>query len=691
MTQSNSLLSGSFDSLRRKLLFPHVRKPLARMLPGLIALAFAPAIAAAPMDTGGEPAVLDLSLEELTQITVTSVSKKSQPLSETAAAVFVISADDIRRSGATNVPEALRLAPGVQVAAIGNNKWSVSIRGFNTRFSNKLLVMVDGRAIYSPAFSGVFWEYNDIPLENIERIEVIRGPGGSIWGANAVNGIINIITQSAKVTQGGLLSAAAGDTLRAAGLARYGWKLDEETFLRLDAAAKSVDGSHAVAGGEGPDSWESRQAGFRLDATRSGDSYSLQGTVSHYQAGDNILAFSAAYPYATNLGTNGPGETAHLLGRWERPTDTGTHSLQAYLDHSDIDIGAFTYRNNTFDMEYQQQITENVHDIVWGLGYRISHDQTGNSPYLIMAEPSKTFSLYSAFVQDDITLVPKRWRLTLGSRFEHNDFTGFEVQPNIRLLWTPSEKDGVWAAVSRAVRTPSRGETSSTAFVSPPNPPYVPYPLATVADPNMDSEKLNALDLGWRHQWAPNLNSEVTAFYYLYSDLRGVIPGAAPLFYGTSPYLPLNLTNTIGAESHGLEFALDWLPQANWRLQANASLFHIRARDALPGADGSEFLGASPKQLVSLRSSLDITSKLQWDVWLRHVGALAGGETPTDGVPAYNTMDMRLAWKPRRDLQISLVGQNLLQARHLEKLMSNIFSAPVEIERSIYLKADWKF
>ncbi len=660
------------------------KKPLSI----LVTLALTSPLAAVGADT------LDLSLEELMQMTVTSASKKAQSLAETAAAVFVIKADDIRRSGATNVPEALRLAPGVQVAAIGHNRWAVSIRGFNSRFSNKLLVLVDGRAIYSAAFSGVFWEHNDVPLSNIERIEVIRGPGGSIWGANAVNGIINIITYAAKETQGGLVSASAGDVVRDTVLARYGFALDEETHLRLHAQAKSVEPGQAVAGGDGPDNWKNKQAGFRLDAARSGDKYSLQGSVGDYKAGDRITALTAGPPFVTSLSSDGAGKTAHLLGRWERPTGAGSQSLQAFVDHADTDLGVARYRNDTFDLEYQRQITGATHDLVWGLGYRTSKDRINATPHTAFSDTGKSFSLYSAFIQDEITLVPNRWRLTLGSRFEHNDFTGFEVQPNIRLLWTPTGRDSLWAALSRAVRTPSRGERASTAFIAPPSPPFVPFPLATVGDPKMDSERLQALDLGWRRQWATTLTSEVAAFYYRYDDLRGVIqpgPTTLPLSYGGNLYLPLYLTNTIGADAYGLELAADWLPMSNWRLQANTSLFHIRPRNPLPGASGGEFSGATPSHQVSLRSSLDITSRWQWDAWLRRVGKLEGSTPGVDTVPAYTSLDMRLAWKADRDMEISLVGQNLLNASHPEIVMMNILSAPVRIERGVYVKLDWKF
>jgi len=671
----------------------HIKQPLTILLGLMLAAPLAHA-EIAKLDS------LDLSLEELMNLVVTSVSKKAQTLAETSAAAYVIKAEDIRRSGATNIPEALRLAPGVQVAAIGQNRWAITIRGFNSRFANKLLVLVDGRAIYSPAFSGVYWEHNDIPIENIERIEVIRGPGGSLWGANAVNGIINILTYSAKDTQGGLLSAAAGDELKGMGMARYGWALDDETYLRLHATGKSVDGGEAVAGGDGPDYWKSKQAGFRLDTKREGDSYSLQGALSDYEAGDSITGFTPGIPYFNTVNTDGAGKTAHLLGKWERPTDTGSHSLQAFIDHTDNNMGVARYRNDTFDLEYQRQITGDTHDLVWGLGYRVSKDRVDSTQNLFFATDSrKTFSLFSAFIQDEITLVPERWRLTLGSRFEHNDFTGLEVQPNVRLLWTPSQQDSLWAAVSRAVRTPSRGELASTVFIAPPTfdyssmPPSMLIPaIATVGDPNMQAEKLTALDLGWRRQWHDTLSSDVAAFYYRYADLRGGVPGA-PLVLGTDPYLPLYVTNAIGAESYGLEASLDWMPQSNWRLQANVSLFQINSHDAELGANDSEFIGASPSHQIFLRSSLDITSKLQWDVWLRHVGKLSGGSLSNgcDVVPAYTSLDMRLAWKPQRDMEIALVGQNLLDSSHPEFVTLSMLSAQVNIQRGVYLKADWKF
>ena len=664
-------------------------------------LAGAPAFATEPAGDQADHQLLELSLEDLWPITVTPVSKKPQRLAETPAAVFVISADGIRRSGATNVPEALRLAPGVQVSAMGHNRWIVSIRGFSYRFSNKLLVLVDGRVIYSPAFSGVFWEHNDVPLENIDRIEVIRGPGCTIWGANAVNGVINIITRTADQSQGGFVQAAAGNELRAAGMVRSGMPLGEDTYPRLHAHGRSVDPGAASHGGDGPDEWKTKQAGFRLDGSRGPDSFSLQGNLADYKAGDFLTAFEASnaidadhMPYIDFLRINGEGEAYHLLGRWERITGERTHSFQAYLDHSSNDFGLWRYKQDTLDMEYQQNFQRGRHDVVWGVGYRLIRDDIRDTPYAFTNDRDKTLSVYSGFIQDEINLVPDRWRLILGSRFEHNDYSGFEVQPNIRLLWNASKRDRVWAGLSRSVRTPSRGETSFTAFYAGPGyVPGLPLPLAAVGDPNLDSEKLNALDAGWRHQWSNTLTSELSTFYYRYSDLRGtLVDSPSLLFYNSYPYLGVPLSNAIGAESHGLELALDWLPHPDWRIQFNTTLYDIRSRDAIHQASDQEFAHFTPGMQLSLRASWDITPRLQWDAWLRHTGKIRGVEaTHLDDVPAFTTLDMRLAWKPNKNLTLALVGQNLLDSAHPEAIMSNILSEPVQIQRGVYATIDWKF
>lgn len=632
---------------------------------------------------------LDLSLEELLNVVVTTVSKKSQPLGQTAAAAYVISAEDIRRSGATTLPEALRLAPGVQVSAISHNKWSVSIRGFPGRYSNKLLVLVDGRSIYSPLFSGVFWEFNDIPLENIERIEVIRGPGGSIWGANAVNGVINVITRQARATQGSLASLELGDEKTASGLFRHGWSPDVDSSARVHLHARAVDASKTWQGHiDGEDDWRSGDAGFRFDKQLTQGALSVQGGIYDSRAGDAVTAYDFAGsmpPSRVTSGNNGKG--GHLLARWESIGTDGTRqNLQGYLEYGQLDYsGLADERRATLDVEYQRQLRlGDAHDIVWGLGYRVSRDRQTDTPYVTFDPLKRTTDLWSAYFQDEIAWVPDHWRFTFGGRLEHNDYSGWEFQPNVRLAWTPDTQNVIWGALSQGVRTPSRGEANSRAALSPP----MPLILLSVGDPYIDSEKLNALDLGWRRQWHADLSSDFSAFHYAYHDLRGSVMGQP-----NPPYLPLSLTNASNATISGLELALDWRVTPAWRLKASYGYIDITEKDeggSLGGA--SELEGTTPRHQLTLFSTYDLSPTLQWDILLCRVDGLrVGSLSGVIPIPEHTVLDMRLGWRPSKDLSLSLVGQNLLDARHIEFIDSHIASTPMEVERGVYLKLDWKF
>jgi iron complex outermembrane receptor protein len=636
-----------------------------------------------------EAEFLDLSLEELMHVVVTTASRKSQTLARTAAAVHVISAEEIRRSGASNLPEALRLAPGVQVAAISHNKWSVSIRGFPGRYSNKLLVLVDGRSIYSPLFSGVFWEFNDIPLENIERIEVIRGPGSSVWGANAVNGVINIITKSARDTLGDHIDLALGDEKRAAGYVRHGWAPSDDTSVRIHVKARDVEPSIRHADGRaGEDDWHAAQAGFRLDRVGAGDTLSIQGGLYDSRAGDSVTAYDFAGslpPRVISSGNNGQG--GHLMARWERVDAAGERrSLQGYVERSTLDYSGLAEEQRvTLDLEYQHQARVGAtQELVWGFGYRFSRDRQTDTDYVRFDPDKYTTHLWSAFVQDEITLVPERWALTLGSRLEHNEYSGFEIQPNIRLSWTPTPHDSYWGALSRGTRTPSRGETNSMVALTPP----MPLVMVSIGDPSMDSEKINALDLGWRRQWTPHVSSDFSAFAYHYSDLRGSIMGLPTL-----AYIPFTLTNDSKANLHGAELFVDWRVTQDWRLRTGYSWLKVKESKLGQGiGSASEVEGTTPTGQFSLQSSLDISPSLRWDMVLRHVDALRlrtlAGDMPID---AYTELDMRLAWQSAKNLEISLVGQNLFNESHMEFVDSHIASAPSEVERSVRVVLDWKF
>jgi len=622
-----------------------------------------------------------LDLEELMQVVVTSVSKKAQTLAQTAAAAYVIQAEDIRRSGASNIPEALRLAPGVQVAAIGNNKWAVSIRGQADRFSNKLLVLVDGRSVYSPMFSGVVWEALDIPLENIERIEVIRGPGAAIWGANAVNGVINIITKSAFDTLGGHVTLVAGSELRGYGLARYSWNLDPDTAVQFHAKAHDTDPSRFVTGGTGADDWQNRSAGFKLERLQGQDTFQIQGGLYDSRAGDELLMISAPAILLVRHTQKMTG--GHLLGRWEsNPSESRQDSFQAYLEHSDYDHIILNELRTTLDLEYQQTLqTGGKHELTWGLGYRYSRDRIGTSSLITLKDTEGSTSLYSGFLQDEITLQPDRWRLTLGARLEHNDYTGFEFQPNAHLLWTPDTQTSAWISAARATRTPARVERGGTVYL----------PLSAVSALQLDNslareEKLDALDLGWRYQFSHTVSLDLAGFYYRYGNLRdAAITGASILQPGGYVFIPTINSNANKATASGLEASLDWRPRPAWRLQAAYSFLDTEVRLA-PGRLPSGYADTTPANMFSLLSSLDLSSTLRWDVWLRYVG-----KVKAHAIPAYTTLDLRLAWQPSKDLEFSLVGQNLLDSAHPEYGSGYILSTPSEIQRGVYVKAGWKF
>ncbi len=638
------------------------------------------------------PDTLEWSLEELMGVVVTSVSKKSQTLAETAAAVHVISAEEIRRSGASNIPEALRLAPGVQVAAIGNNKWAVSIRGFADRFSNKLLVLVDGRSVYTPLFSGVLWEALDIPLESIARIEVIRGPGASIWGANAVNGVINILTKSAFDAQGGQVAVAAGSELRGYGYARQGWSPDPDTAVSLYAKARDVEAARQVGAGDGVDGWQSQAAGFNLERLLETGFLRVQGGATHTHAGDEVMLTSAP-PAAPKVTATERISNAYLMARWEsQASPAREESLQCSLDQSSYQHAILTEHRITADLEYQQSLRlDDRQDLIWGLAYRYSGDRIDNSPMIQVSERERDSSLYSIHAQDDIALVPGRWRLSVGARLEHNDYTGLGFQPNLRLLWTPDARNSAWMSLARANRTPSRIERGGSAFIQADpvgTPPFVPPSVVQLVSGALDEEHLTAFDLGWRHQFNATASLDLALFYNRYDNLRGAAR-MAPQLVLPAGYLLIQTSenNANSADVHGLEASLDWRPAPAWRLQANYGWLQYRVHSAdIPGQTPSDYVDVSPTQQFSLRSSLDITPSVRWDAWLRHVG-----KVKSYGIDAYTTLDMRLAWQAGKDLEVALVGQNLLDRAHPEFGSYFILSTPSEIERGYYVKVDWKF
>jgi iron complex outermembrane recepter protein len=635
----------------------------------------------APETPNGAAAYKKLSLQELMNLDVTSVAKQPEAYGQAPAAIQVITHNDIEDSGASSIPEALRLADNLDVAQKNSHDWAISARGFNTSLANKLLVLEDGRTLYTPLFSGVFWDVQDYLLEDIDRIEVISGPGGTLWGANAVNGVINITSKSAKDTQGLYLETGGGTELQEFGAVRYGVTLASNVYLRV--YAKYFDRSSEVFsnGASAGDAWDQGRVGFRLDSEAAPqNTLTLQGD---YYSGDE------------DLSTGGMAKVGggNLLGRWSRTISPDSDmSLQMYFDRTYLSDpipkstdafappGVLVDALNTYDVDFQHRFPVlSWNNIVWGLGYRYTQDNVANSPNLEFLPPHFDESVYSAFFQDEIRLF-ENLHLTVGTKIEHNDYTGFELEPSGRLQLDIAPGQMVWGAVSRAVRTPSRVDEDE--FV----PTYLPkgFPQYIIAGgSNFVSETLIAYELGYRAQLGPKVSTSLSTFYNVYNDVRSLTPT-------TSALVPFVFQNNVEGETYGFELsgnyqALDW-----WRLHAGydylKEYLHVRAGQV----DFNNALNetADPQNQVFLRSSMDLPYRLELDGDARWIDTLHLNNGPAVGtVPSYFELNSRLAWHATKHIEFALVGENLLQGRHPE------YGYPgpgrVEIARSVFLKASY--
>src|SRR5258708_19143894 len=532
------------------------------------------------------PDVTSMSVEDLMNLQVTSVSKHKEKLADAAAAIFVLTQEDIRRSGATSIPAALRLVPGLEVARIDENKWAIGSRGFNGRFSNKLLVLIDGRSVYTPLFSGVYWNIQDVMLEDLDRIEVIRGPGATLWGANAVDGVINIISKKAKDTQSAIVTAGAGTEERGSGGARYGGKIGDTSY-RAYGKYFNWGPSQYPSGMTAHDGWDALRGGFRADWTPAGaNSLTLQGDIYRSKYGETLRAPSLNAPYSSTFPNNGNYSGGNILGRWNHSSEGSSMSLQMYYDNTTIaDNSLFVDHQNIFDMDFQHGFhVGDSQQFVWVLGYPSIRDRNDSS-FSVSLQPNQlTLNHFSAFVQDEISLVDNRLRLTFGSKFEHNDFTGFEVQPNARLLWTLTPNQSIWTAVSRAVRTPALTEEGLrlNSAVIPPAPPPNPTPfppVLTVLRPHQfQSEDLLAYELGYRVQATSSLSADIATFYNNYSNLRTAEPGAPFLEGSPAPtdiVVPFVAGDMMSAGADSVELFADWRVVPKWRLVGSYSYLQI--------------------------------------------------------------------------------------------------------------------
>jgi iron complex outermembrane receptor protein len=665
----------------------------ARRIVSLCTLTVFVAVNVGAQNPQNVPDVTTLSVEDLMNMQVTSVSKHRQKLADAAAAVFVLTQEDIRRSGATSIPEALRLVPGLEVARIDENKWAIGSRGFNGRFDNKLLVLIDGRSVYTPLFSGVYWNIQDVMLEDLDRIEVIRGPGATLWGANAVDGVINIITKPAASTQSGVVTAGGGTEERGSGSARYGSKIGNNTNYRVYGKYFDWGPSNYVNGGTANDGWNALRGGFRADWTPSGpNSLTFEGDLYRSNYNETLTVPSLTAPYSNTFPNNGVYSGGNILGRWNHATEGGSMSLQMYFDNTTtVDNSLFVDHQNAFDIDFQDGFhVGDSHQVVWGLGYRSIHDRNDPSFTVSLMPNHVSLNLFSAFVQDEINLVDNRLRLTLGSKFEHNTFTGFEIEPNARLLWTLSPNQSVWTAVSRAVRTPALTEEGLrlNSQVIPPGTPGNPAPfpavVAVLGNPKFNSEDLLAYELGYRVQASSNLSFDIATFYNNYSGLRSAEPGV-PFLEGspvpTNIVVPFVAANRMSGGTYGVELFADWKVLPVWRVTGSYSYLqmdiHKNANSNDPTPDNPN--GSSPRHQWYVRSSADLPRHFDLDTTLRFVDHL-----PSLNLPSYYSLDAHLGWRPVRNLELSIGGQNLLDHQHLEFLPDFVNTAPTLVKRSIF-------
>ena len=698
-------------------------KRLAKLMTAIAAATLASAAAADatnPPESAGDPSeenhsgssVMDMDLETLMKQTVTSVSRKSERLSDAASAVFVITQEDIRRSGATSIPEALRLSPGLEVARQDAHTWAISARGFNDEFASKLLVLVDGRTVYTPLVASVNWDVQDYPLEDIERIEVIRGPGATVWGANAVNGVINITTKAAKDTQGLLITGGGGTEDQGFGTLRYGDKIGENAFYRVYGKFHNRDSSDLRGGGEANDAWWMSRGGFRLDWIPSEQNlFTLQGDLYNGELGQTITVPLVTPPYATALNDDVNTTGGNILGRWTHDFSPDSQlALKLYYDYQDRDRVVYAEKRNTFDFDLQHHFRLGErNDIVWGLGYNLTSDSLHNSPYVSFDPADRTAVLYSAFLQDEITLIQDRLRMTLGSKIEHNDYTGWELQPSGRLSLNITEKQTGWFAASRAVSTPARAEDDIliNRFVFPPGttPPGAPGPVpvpvlvSLMGDREMDSKDVMAFELGYRIQPHRRLSFDLATFYNIYDNERS-LEAQAPDMSNLPNYIvqPYKINNSIEGETYGFELASTWQATDWWRIRANYTFWKLNLHRKPGSTDplNEQAETDSPEHQVGIRSLMDLPHNIEFDTGLRYVDSLdmrrrfvaAPGEDLE--IPGYVVGDVRIGWRPNYNWEISIVGQNMFND-HQEFAPSFLGTQETIVETSVYGKVTFRF
>jgi len=631
-----------------------------------------------------------LTLEEVMNTQIYSASKRPEKISETAASVYVITAEDIAKSGVTSIPEALRMVPGIDVARTNANTWAISIRGFNTQFSNKLLVLIDGRSVYTPLFSGVYWDSQDYVLDDIDRIEVIKGPGGTLWGANAVNGVINIITKEARKTQGSYASETMSTNGDNSTEVRYGGKTSDIDFYRVYGKYTNTDSlPNSVTGANNHDDWSKGQAGFRYDFRNSNyDALTFQGDFFDGKKEYPFALPTGSPPFTSGLLTNSGFQGANMMLKWNILSDKFKTDIKAYTDYTTRNESPVLQQSiETQDIDVQTQYDYGRNSFIGGAEARFISYNLINSQYISYAPSESSVSILSTFLQDKITLVPNKVFLTLGSKFDYNDYTDFGVEPNARLSYQIDEHNSVWAAVSQAIRTPTMGENSFTNL-TPPGPPL--GVISIVGNPSYGSENLTAYEMGYRGDISKNAFFDISTFYNEYTHLKTGEANSA-----TPPITLLTSNNGYG-ETYGVESYAVWGVNKYWDVKPGYTFliqnFHLR-----PGSNDTTLEHdeeRSPQNQFTLGSYVKLAENVNWDSNLYYVGNLH--YFTTDAVPvrtridAYTRFDTQIRWNVMKDVELSLIGQNLLDDKHQE-FNEVIYNTPSQDRRAVLARVKVKF
>jgi iron complex outermembrane receptor protein len=634
-----------------------------------------------------------ISVEDLMRIEVTSVSKKERPLGTSPAAVHVLTHDDIRRSGLTSLPELLRLVPGLHVARIDGSKWAVSARGFNGRFANKLVVLVDGRTVYSPLYSGVYWDEVDVPLEDVERIEVIRGPGATMWGANAVNGVVNVITRRAEATQGASVALTTGTEDRVAASVRYGGTIGDAVSWR--AWGKAFDRAPlALADGrDASDGWRMGRSGFRADyRANASDAFTIQGDLHEGREDQTSAAPLYAAPYRRVYDERAEVHGRNVVARWTRShASRAESSLQLFADHTSRHESLLDHSRTTLDVDFQhRQAAGARHDVVWGLGYRHGESRIRNSDVVYFADTDRHQWLASAFAEDEVQVVPERLALTLGMKVERNGYSGLELQPNVRAMWTVTGHDAIWTAVTRGVRTPSLLEHGANVkLAAAPGPQGLPAIVMVIGDGTSEVESLWATEAGYRRHWA-RVSVDVSAFRNHYGDLFSLNPGAPALVADPTPFLrvPYVIGSALHGNAYGAEASGTWRAREGWTLTAGYAFLDVALT-----SDGIEHPELSfeaaeddtPRHQAVLRSLSSFGRRWEADAALFLRSSSDGRQ-----IPAHARLDLRAGFRVSDRLTLSLAGADLLDARHPEVVRAGNEEI-TQPRRRVVLQTAWTF